>query len=65
MKDAQEFNMSKKPRKAKPMLRTSIMVVRLTDDEREWFERDADKKGLQLSSWARMLLLEKLKRENA
>lgn len=57
--------MSKKPRKAKPSLRTSIMVVRLTEDERVRFESDADRKGLQLSSWARMLLLEKLKRENA
>jgi hypothetical protein len=57
--------MSKKPRKMKPALRTSIMVVRLTEDEREMFEVDADKKGLQLSSWARMLLLEKLKREHA
>jgi hypothetical protein len=56
---------SKKARRTKPSLRTSIMVVRLTDDEREKFEQDADKKGLQLSSWARMLLLEKLKRENA
>ena len=57
--------MSKKSRKEKPSLRTSIMVVRLTEDERVRFEDDADKKGLQLSSWARMLLLEKLKRENA
>lgn len=55
--------MSKKPRKIKPSLRTSIMVVRLTEGEREKFEQDADRKGLQLSSWARMLLLEKLKRE--
>jgi hypothetical protein len=58
--------MAKKPRqpKAPPALRTSIMVVRLTEDERERFEEDAERKGLQLSSWARMLLLEKLKREN-
>lgn len=53
--------MSKKSRKEKPSLRTSIMVVRLTEDERVRFEDDADKKGLQLSSWARMLLLERLK----
>ena len=53
--------MSKKPRKIKPTLRTSIMVVRLTENEREKFEQDADRKGLQLSTWARMLLLEKLK----
>jgi hypothetical protein len=55
--------MSKKPRqpKAQLQLRTSIMVVRLTEDERERFEYDANKRGLQLSTWARMLLLEKLK----
>lgn len=55
--------MAKKTRQPKeaPMLRTSIMVVRLTEAERERFEQDADRKGLQLSSWARMLLLERLK----
>lgn len=60
--------MIKRSRQAKPepQLRTSIMVVRLTEDERERFEYDASKRGLQLSTWARMLLLEKLKqRENA
>jgi hypothetical protein len=55
--------MSNKTRKTKQVLRTSIMVVRLTEDERRRFERDADKRGLQLSSWARMLLLDRLKRE--
>lgn len=47
------------------MLRHHIMVVRLTDEERELFERDADRRGLQLSSWARMTLLDKIKRKES
>jgi hypothetical protein len=55
-------SMTKRSRKENPSQRTSIMVVRLTESEREMFERDAEKRGLQLSSWARMLLLEKIHR---
>ena len=39
------------------------MVVRLTEAERLRFERDAEARGLQLSSWARMMLLDRVKRE--
>jgi hypothetical protein len=49
--------------KEAPLLRTAIMVVRLTEAERQRFERDAEARGLQLSSWARMMLLDKVKRE--
>ena len=53
---------TKMPKEA-PLLRTAIMVVRLTEAERQRFERDAEARGLQLSSWARMMLLDKVKRE--
>jgi hypothetical protein len=55
-----EEAMIKRPKTEKTEQRTTIMVVRLTETERELFERDADRRGLQLSSWARMLLLEKI-----
>jgi hypothetical protein len=59
--------MGKKQRQPKeaPLLRTSIMVVRLTEAERLRFERDAEARGLQLSSWARMMLLDKVKHSQA
>lgn len=60
--------MEKRPRKIRGMakvLRHHIMVVRLTDQERELFERDADRRGLQLSSWARMTLLDRIKRKES
>lgn len=47
------------------MLRTVIVAVRLTPEERDIFERAAHKRGLQLSSWMRMNLLDRLKRESA
>jgi hypothetical protein len=55
----------RKTRSTAKVLRHHIMVVRLTDEERELFERDADRRGLQLSSWARMTLLDKIKRKES
>ena len=52
----------KKSKPNKPFkLRTSIMVMRLTESERRELERNAHKLGLPVSSWARMRLLESVR----
>ena len=37
-------------------LRTSTLMVRLTDEERQRYDEQAARMGLSLSTWARMML---------
>ena len=54
-----------KKSKRVPKLRTSIMVIRLTESERRELERKARSHSLPVSSWARMTLLEQVRHELA
>jgi hypothetical protein len=44
-------------------LRSSAMMIRVTDVQRRAFERRASMSGLSTSSWARMILLRQVSRE--
>lgn len=45
------------------LLRVNALQVRVTDEERDRLERCAEAKGLSMSSWMRMKLLEGAKRD--
>jgi hypothetical protein len=45
------------------LLRVNAMQVRVTDEERERFIECAEAKGLSVSSWMRMKLIEGARRE--
>jgi len=47
------------------LLRISAIMVRVTQKEDERLRKCADKSGLSLSSWARMKLLESMRRDEA
>jgi hypothetical protein len=48
--------MSKRRKVTIKTLRSSLLNVRLNDEERKLFERRAQELGLSLSAWARMIL---------
>lgn len=52
------FSMAGRPKKDTGERRDSILQIRLTESERDTFDRAAKGKGLDVSSWARMTLLE-------
>jgi predicted HicB family RNase H-like nuclease len=43
-------------------MRSSAMMIRVTDEQRRAFEREAAMSGLSTSSWARMKLLETIRK---
>jgi uncharacterized protein (DUF1778 family) len=50
--------MAGRPKKDGAERRNGVLQIRLTDSERRTFDKAAKAKGLDLSAWARMVLLE-------
>jgi uncharacterized protein (DUF1778 family) len=50
-------------KKAAQLLRVNALQVRVTDKERDLIEECAEAKGLSVSGWMRMKLLEGARRE--
>jgi hypothetical protein len=50
-----------RPKKAKDQRRTNVLRIRLTQQEREVLEMGASAKSLDVSAWARMVLLNSAK----
>lgn len=44
-------------------VRKNTLSILLTDDQKEAVEKEANKAGLTMSSWARMVLAEKINRK--
>jgi hypothetical protein len=47
-----------RPKKPKDGQRTDTLRIRLTDNERADLDREANRRGLETSTWARMILIE-------
>ena len=47
-----------RPKKAKSVQRSNVLRIRLTEDERGVLDAKAAGTGLDMSAWARMVLLE-------
>ncbi len=54
----------KRPVRAGPVraMRSSAFMIRVTDEQRRAFEREAAMSGLSTSAWARMKLLEVIRK---
>jgi hypothetical protein len=50
----------KMPKANREEVRGNTLAILLTDDQKKAVEREANKAGLSMSAWARMVLAEKI-----
>jgi antitoxin component of RelBE/YafQ-DinJ toxin-antitoxin module len=50
----------KTPKKNRAEVRSNTLSILLTDEQKEAVEAEANKMGLSMSAWARMILAEKI-----
>ena len=49
-----------KPKSNREEIRSNVLTIMLTNQQKEEIEKQSNKAGLTMSSWARMVLAEKI-----